>query len=337
MSARNRRAQTASVGRGRSTIGFRIDYSGTVRRPACIERGMTWYACSRSRTIEWSNDCRQRTWEALTAGIGHASTELPGRVAIVVAHPDDEIVSAGALLRRLSLNSRQIHVIHVTDGAPLNGVDARAHGFRCVASYRRERRRELSRALTKAEIECAHPVTIGIADQRAAYSLLPLTQTIAEYLRSRPVDVVLTHPFEGGHPDHDACAFAVHAAITLLRNDLRPLIAEFTSYHAGGDGIRTGAFLNNSPSQDAVLALRVSEQLIKRRARDCFVSQAAVLAPFPIAYERFRMAPPYAFACAPHQGRLFYEHFEWGLDAARWQSLAAGALRSLGFGAAACL
>jgi hypothetical protein len=32
-----------------------------------------------------------------------------------------------------------------------------------------------------------------------------------------------------------------------------------------------------------------------------------------------------------HEGRLFYEYFDWNLDGARWQSAAADALRTIGF------
>ena len=38
-------------------------------------------------------------------------------------------------------------------------------------------------------------------------------------------DVVLTHPYEGGHSDHDSTAFAVHLAAGILRRDGRPALA----------------------------------------------------------------------------------------------------------------
>ena len=34
---------------------------------------------------------------------------------------------------------------------------------------------------------------------------------------------------------------------------------------------------------------------------------------FPIAIERFRPAPDYDFTQPPHEGRLFYENYDWGM------------------------
>jgi len=55
---------------------------------------------------------------------------------------------------------------------------------------------------------------------------------------------VVTHPYEGGHPDHDAAAF-----VTCMRCGSRgkretPLLAmEMTSYHGVGGKLTVGAFL----------------------------------------------------------------------------------------------
>jgi hypothetical protein len=62
---------------------------------------------------------------------------------------------------------------------------------------------------------------------------------------------------------------------------------------------------------------------------DCFVTQRCVLDQFPIDRERFRQAPCYRFTAPPHEGRLFYEYFDWGMSGARWCALARHMLASL--------
>ena len=56
----------------------------------------------------------------LAALAAREPTEL--RVAVVAAHPDDETIGAGASLGLL----RTPVLVHVTDGAPRSGHDARA-------------------------------------------------------------------------------------------------------------------------------------------------------------------------------------------------------------------
>lgn len=46
---------------------------------------------------------------------------------------------------------------------------------------------------------------------------------------------------------------------------------------------------------------------------------------FPIDVERFREAPEYDFTQPPHEGRLHYEYFDWGMTGDRWRSLASEA------------
>ena len=50
--------------------------------------------------------------------------------------------------------------------------------------------------------------------------------------------VVLTHAYEGGHPDHDAVAFAVHRAARRTS----AAVVEMPFYHAGPDGVARQVF-----------------------------------------------------------------------------------------------
>lgn len=236
------------------------------------------------------------------------------RVAVVVAHPDDETIGAGASLALLS----RLTLVHVTDGAPRALHDARAAGFATAAEYAAARRAELRAALavggTTAEL-----VELSVPDQGTTTAMAGIARALAALFAARGIEAVVTHPYEGGHPDHDATAWAVHAA-----SHSGPAVIEMLSYHAGASGgIETDRFL---PGPEPVqVTLSPAEQAVKRRMLDCFATQAAVLAIFGTEREAFRIAPAYDFTAPPHPGAVYYDGFDWGITAAAWREAARSA------------
>lgn len=255
-----------------------------------------------------------------------------GELMVVAAHPDDDVIGAGALMARLP----RVRVVYATDGAPRDGRDARAHGFGDVAAYAVARQHEARAALALAGVGADRIVCLGVADQQATFVLDRLALSIAELIRAHAPAVVLTHAYEGGHPDHDATAFAVHAALDLLRRAPSPAPApallELAGYHRGPDGGREIGFLpDGEPAHE--LALDERERRLKAAMFACHASQSAVLSWFAVDRERFRPAPRHDFTRPPHGGPLLYEQpgsgAEWGIDGARWLEEAAAARRRL--------
>jgi LmbE family N-acetylglucosaminyl deacetylase len=259
-------------------------------------------------------------WRALAAFIrGHAAQ--PIHLVAVVAHPDDEVISAGILLRRATLCGAIVDLVHVTDGAPRNGLDAQRQGFPNREAYALGRRAELQDALAVLGLS-PRQIAFGVSDQEASLAMDVLARRMAETFGTLRPDAILTHPFEGGHPDHDATACAVHMALARAAFAAPPLLVEFTSYHRGPAGMRVGAFLPGTGADAETLLLTDDERALKRRALASFASQAAIVAWFPIDAERFRPAPRYDSLHPPYDGRPLYEDFDWGMDEQRWRELA---------------
>ncbi len=263
--------------------------------------------------------------------------EIAPRILAVFAHPDDETLAVGGRLEWLAGSQ----FLYVTDGVPLDGKDARAHGFTTAGEYRAARCRELNAAFRLAGLDglsCAR--TLGsrsdperyISDQTAALHLSDLARTLASEIRTISPDAVLTHPYEGGHPDHDACAFAVHAAMRMLHDQVPIIEAPF--YHAGPAGIKTGAFLPGGPAA-AVSTLSPQQKMRKEERLACFLSQRETLRLFGTEAEQYRPALGYNFLQPPHAGPLYYEGFSWGMTGERFCELARCALDELGMGATA--
>jgi LmbE family N-acetylglucosaminyl deacetylase len=253
---------------------------------------------------------------------------------IVAAHPDDDVLGAGALLTRTS----KAVVVYVTDGAPRDGADARAYGFADPAAYATARRREAEAALACAGIPQGRTLHLGIPDQGATFALERATLALEEALARFAPGLVLTHPYEGGHSDHDATAFATRAALGRYhggQSGAPPIVlGEFASYHAADGGVARGVFMPDPERPETVFPLDERTRRLKVEMLACHATQASVLAPFPLDPERFRCAPRYDFSRPPHPGPLLYERANsgasWGIDGPRWRAEAMAVSRRLG-------
>lgn len=253
------------------------------------------------------------------------------RTVVVAAHPDDETVGAGSRFRSL----RDPLFVHITDGAPRSMHDARAAGFSARGGYARARRRELLKALALVPVPPARCIGLGIADQEASFALQFLARALRDLLKGMLPGIVLTHAYEGGHPDHDAAAFGVHAACRLLEKEgvSPPPLVEYALYRA--DPAHRGRmtafeFLPHPGCTGTTVELDPEERILKGRMLRCFATQQKVLGAFPVSVERFRPAPCYAFLRPPHEGALYYENFEWGVTGEQWRDYAGKALEELG-------
>lgn len=246
---------------------------------------------------------------------------------VVVAHPDDEAIGAGGLLAGLP----DAVVAHVTDGAPRDERYAQSKGFQTREEYARARRREVATALSHVGITPERCRGLGYVDGEASLQLLELVSDVADLMDEVRPDLVITHPYEGGHSDHDATAFAVHLACGILRRDKipAPVLFELTSYHNFSGERRVFNFLPFIGTEEATIRLTEAEMELKRRMYDEFVSQKKVLERFPIGIERFRPAPRYVFTKAPHKGPLDYERFCTLITGAQWRRNAGKALETL--------
>lgn len=253
---------------------------------------------------------------------------LQSALVVVVAHQDDEVIGMSAQLAKLGRFST---IIHVTNGSPKNPVFAERAGFASAEEYAAARHQEMLHAVALAGVRPEQCIGLGYADQEAALHLPEIAGRLQHLLRQLQPKFVFTHPYEGGHPDHDACSFAVRAALTGLANEgmMPPALMEFTSYHLRNGVFEPFEFLPNSDEPVHTKQLTDVERALKERMYACYPSQAHVLVKFPIGVERHRNAPLYDYTRPPHEGPLYYEQFPSGMTPERWHSLATAALNEL--------
>lgn len=249
------------------------------------------------------------------------------KCSVIVAHPADEVVGAGCLISKLV----DVTVLHVTDGAPCDMEDAKAAGFQEREQYAEARKRECISALAIANVPEERIVDLEVQDHCASNYLGDLTKRIATFLQQSGADIVVTHPYEGGHPDHDATAFATHAALRLMkRNGLRPPALFEMALHPSTDSkAKVPEFLPGPEGETTTLLLDDRALALKQRMFACFESQRESLEASPFGPEKFRQPIAYDFTTPPQQGKLHYESFDWAPRRDEWQALACQALADL--------
>lgn len=252
------------------------------------------------------------------------------RTLVVAAHPDDEVAGAGALFRYLE----RAFFVHVTDGAPRDMADAVSHGFGSAKEYADARRKELLSALSIAGVRPEDCLGPWVPDKEAGFHLAETSLNLRDAITETGAESVLTLPYEGGHPDHDSACFAAHAAACLIRKERAepPSLIEYALYNAMNGRLTSLEFIPREGFDEITFMLSEEERRTKGRMVDCFATQGPVLGMFPIQLERFRPAPAYDFTAPPHEGGLYYEQFDRGMDGKSWRELASGAVKELGLG-----
>lgn len=259
---------------------------------------------------------------------GTCPSSPPG-LLIVAAHSDDETLGASWLLRHVA----ETWVLHLTDGAPRDAALRSSAAPRTREGYARLREEEAVAALARAGLPRGRLLSLGVVDQEAVLALAPLSRRLTALIAELRPAALVTHPYEGGHPDHDAAAFVAHAAAALMASmgGASPRLLEMTSYHRRDGVFVTGEFLPHTRGGPiSTVELSAEELAIKREMLECYASQAQVLAAFRMDRERYRLAPRYDFSLPPHPGPPNYEALGWAMTGARWRELARAACEELG-------
>ncbi len=251
-----------------------------------------------------------------------ALAPLLGRTLIVVAHPDDEAVTCGALLQRM----REPHVLFCTDGAPLDPYFWTKQGSR--DAYRDLRQQEARKALgmvgvRRVEFLNSPRTRAQIIDQQLFQHLAEAVEGVLEVVDRVQPDALLTLAYEGGHPDHDSCNF-ITSVVARERSLPAWEMPVYTLFHKGKREFQT--FM---PAPQAVVVIHPTQKEVvrKRRMLEAYVSQGNFLLNFDRVDESFRPMAQYDYSRPPHEGVLNYEAWQWSMTGKQVSAAFADCLR----------
>ena len=278
---------------------------------------------------EWADVSLRRRLSATARPV--RSLNAPERLAhndtiVVTAHPDDESIAAAVLMQQVP----RLGVVCVTNGAPKKESYARQAGFDNWLDYAFKREREIEAALALLNRDIAPFECLGIGDQEATHNLVVVTRHLVTQITG--FQQVITHAYEGGHPDHDSTAFCVHAACALIQRSgtAPPVIIEAPLYNAPAGRYVHQIFLPH-PDAGPVLSVTLSQeqQTFKRKMYACHETQNKTFNDFHVEKEQFRVAPRYHFCASPHSGEVGYNQFRWPITGRVWRRTAWKAMREL--------
>jgi LmbE family N-acetylglucosaminyl deacetylase len=206
------------------------------------------------------------------------------RLLVFVAHPDDEIIGCGVLLQRVPTSL----IVFAVDGAPTGYGFERKFGS--LKKYSDKRFKEASCALALAG-NCSFRRLNGrdgryFPDRHLFEYLEEAADSLVTIARTFVPDAIVSHSFEGGHIDHDACfVLADHTAQTLSLN-----LFEFPLYWKSENGHDVFQKFRNPQEEETILNPSGAEMAIKNKMLGEYDTQRDILAVFSPDQERFRPA-----------------------------------------------
>jgi LmbE family N-acetylglucosaminyl deacetylase len=246
-------------------------------------------------------------------------SSLLGTSLLVLAHPDDECVTYGALLQRMA----DPIVRFMTDGAPRDPYFWGRYGSR--EAYAALRQREARRALAGIGVQRVEFVSDGhnsqpsdgaasdiLVDQELFRNLPAAWRELADAVERLRPQALLTLAYEGGHPDHDSCNLLVSLAARKFGLPAWEAPIYNRACETDADRLEPQRFASKNGTETDVrpTALEVEK---KRAMWSEYASQGDFLQFFSPEKEYVRPLPAYDYSVPPHPGQLNYERWQWSM------------------------
>lgn len=223
------------------------------------------------------------------------------RVLLLVPHPDDELVGVAGAIGRLRARGGVIFGAYLTSGVPAS-AGSWLGGWRAYPRSAARRWEEASRVAEALGLRVAGRQLIP---SRALKSYVESSLGwVREQALALDVDRIWVPAYEGGHQDHDVANFIG----ARLAGEFS--VWEFAEYNFAGGEVRSQTFVEPA-GEEVVVTLDDAERSRKRALLSLYESEQKNLGYVEIERELFRPLADYDYTRPPHEGRMFYQRFQW--------------------------
>ncbi|MCD6564235.1 MAG: PIG-L family deacetylase [Thermoproteales archaeon] len=158
-------------------------------------------------------------------------------IALFVAHPDDEIFSAGTLAKH-ARNGYKVFIIWMTNGE---------YGHYSIPPEKLKEIRH-KECLESAKIIGAEPIFIGYRDAHLEYNMNSILEVVKVIRRIKP-NIVITHALDEYHKDHRNTSMIVRDAVFIaglptLEVEGEPHVVDSLYFY--GKGLKTDIYVDIS-------------------------------------------------------------------------------------------
>jgi len=217
------------------------------------------------------------------------------RILIVGAHPDDIEFSTGRLI--LKRNAINVHTLCLTDGR--KGQEGTVKEKIPEEDYVEIRISETKKAQERLGIKKENMYFFHAPDQSLVNNPYIIDRLFLLIKKINP-ELILIHPFEGAHPDHDAAHLSSMIAAKNYGFDVNNII-EFGSYNNYGGRFRVQEFIPMNSFEEKLLpGSNIQKEWNKMMT--LFKSQINQQKDYipKSHYEIFRRLPNYDYSSLPY-------------------------------------
>lgn len=223
------------------------------------------------------------------------------RALLLIPHPDDELVGMAAGIEQLRRDGGDAFAAYLTSGVP-------AHAGAWWNGRSKYPRRTAERWKEASDVAVALGMSIvgrlEIPSRQLKAHVATSLAWVREKAASLAPDRIWVPAYEGGHQDHDVVNF-IGSQLAVDYD-----VWEFSEYNFAAGQVRNQSFINTNGTETTIL-LDESARARKQALLRCYSSEQKNLSHVGLERESFRPLSRYDYSRRPHEGRCFYERFQW--------------------------